>query len=255
MMTTLTWNSPPDPLSLQSSAVHIWRFFHSREVQALRSKVKILSLEEKRRAEQFHSQYEADRYLLNHTILREILSLYLCLGPAIIDFDIGPFGKPGLIDEQNPEQINFNLSHSGEILLIALAINQRIGIDVELIKPMEDINRMVELYFSKSENERYASLPEPERALAFYSAWTRKEAYLKSIGEGLQHPPDQVEVSFDPHETFTKIKLLDRDLPQTTHHLFSFQPVEGYQAAVAFEGEAWEVSAINYSNSITNLHS
>ena len=117
------------------------------------------------------------------------------------------------------------------------------------------MNRLVELYFSKSENERYISLPDPERAQAFYSAWTRKEAYLKSIGAGLQHPPDHVVVSLDPDETFPELTLLGHDHPEITHHLFSFQPAEGYQASVAFTGEVRDVIAINYFHSITKPHS
>ena len=97
-MTMLTWISPPDPLSLEKSTLHIWRFFHSPESQAFVSKMKIHSLEERRRAEQFHNRHDADRYLMNHAILRQILSLYLGLDPAVIEIDTGPFGKPGLIE-------------------------------------------------------------------------------------------------------------------------------------------------------------
>jgi 4'-phosphopantetheinyl transferase len=129
-------------------------------------------------------------------------------------------------------------------------LKRQIGIDIELIKPISDMNRMVELYFSKLESEVFTALPEAIRTGAFYSAWTRKEAYLKSIGEGLQQPPDQVEVSMNPLESYPELKLLDRDLPRATIRLLSFQPAEGYQAALAVEGKSWDVLAIDYANSI-----
>ena len=249
-MTFLTWNSPPDPLHLDDSAVHIWRIIHPVDGNAVGSYLNYLSPDERKRSERFHKRFDAERFIANHSILRLTLSRYLMLDPHEIQFKTNPLGKPSLVNEQNPTRLEYNSSHSGEVLLIAIARNQRVGIDVELIKPIPEMDRMVEQYFSKSEFETFASLPEPERIPAFYAAWTRKEAYLKLIGEGLQHPPDRIEVSLNPNDPFPDLELLDRGLHQASSSLISFEPADGYQAALAVEGESRDVVPIQYANAI-----
>jgi 4'-phosphopantetheinyl transferase len=211
--------------------------------------LKTLSLDERERAERFHNNKDASRYIWHHSTLRQVLCQYLNIQPQKIIFQHNPLGKPSLIEELNPNKLSFNMSHSGDIALIALTSNRQIGIDVELIKSIPDMSRMVELYFSKSEIKCYRALPNSEKLLVFFSAWTRKEAFLKAIGEGLQYPLEQIEVSMDPEDMSPSLNLLDNSLPDLGYRLLSFQPAEGYKAALAVEGKSWSVKTIHFTYS------
>jgi 4'-phosphopantetheinyl transferase len=245
-MADINWISPPDPVQIEPSQVHVWRLIRPTSDEQNDSYQEILSSQEMHRANRFHNRVDRDRFIMNHIVLRRILSWYLDIAPGTIEFAISPVGKPTLIETQNPQPIDFNLSHSGNMLLVAITLNRLVGIDVELIKPLPDMAQMVELYFSRSENSVFLALPEHERTHAFYSAWTRKEAYLKLIGEGLQLAPDRIEVSLNPEDVHPWLRIREEAHPQLTSHLFSFQPADEYQAALAVEGENWDVIPIQY---------
>jgi 4'-phosphopantetheinyl transferase len=245
-MTELDWLSPPDLFHLPDSEIHIWRATIPNQLINIDEHTSILSFEEKERAARFHDQIDASRFIWQHATLRRVLSQYLKLQPQEIMFKYSPLGKPALITALNPHELSFNISHSGQIMLIALTSGRQVGIDVEMARPIDDMNRMVELYFSPSEIEWYMALPESERQLAFFSAWTRKEAFLKAIGEGLQYPPEQVEVSMDPDAVAPSLNLLDDSQPDLGYRLLSFQPAEGYIAALAAEGRNWSVQAFHF---------
>lgn len=245
-MADLLWVSPPDPVYTEYPQVHLWRVIHPLQNEPTDSYEEILSFRELNRAKRFRKQADKDRYIQNHVILRRILCLYLEIAPAAVKYATSPIGKPSLVEIQNQNRITFNMSHSGNLLLIAITSNRQIGIDVELVKPISDMAQMVQLYFSQSENSVFSALHEHERTHAFYSVWTRKEAYLKLIGEGLQLPPDRVEVSLNPEDAHPWLRIKEEAHPQLTPQLFSFQPADGYQAALAVEGEGWEVIPIQY---------
>lgn len=244
-MIELDWISTPDPLHIEPSLVHVWRVVHPLE-NKIDSHQSMLSPEENRRATKYHQQHDADRYIQNHIVLRRTLSEYLDIPPENVVFETNQIGKPSLINSQNPQRINFNISHSGNLLLIAITLQRQVGIDVELIKPLPDMDSMVELYFSQSENSSFSALPDKEKIRAFFSAWTRKEAILKLIGEGLQLPPDGVEVSLNPEDPLPWSSVRENAYSQKNYQLFSFQPAEGYQAALAVEGDECAIMPIQY---------
>lgn len=245
-MTELDWLSPPDPIQLPDSAVHIWRAIVPKEDIIDERYLSTLSLDEKERAKRFLKLEDTSRYIWHHATLRQVISRYLNLQPQEIMFHNSPLGKPALNETLHRDKLTFNMSHSGDIMLIALTSERQIGIDVELIRSIPDMSRMVDLYFTRSERSWYSALPESEKILAFFSAWTRKEAFLKAIGEGLQYPPEQVEVSMDPDAVTPSLDLLDKSQPTSEYRLLSFQPMEGYLAALAAEGKNWSSQAFHF---------
>lgn len=245
-ITDLEWLSPPSPIHLPDSAVHIWRAIIPDEDIRVENLLSTLSLEEEDRARRFHKEQDTYRFIWHHATLRQVLCQYLNIEPQELMFDYSSFGKPSLSDNLNSYTLKFNMSHSGEILLIAITTNREIGVDVELVRSIPDMNRMVELYFTESEINWYTALTEPEKAPAFFSAWTRKEAFLKAIGEGLQYPPEQVEVSMDPEAVTPSLNLLGNSQDDVRYSLLSFQPTEGYLAALAVEGKDWSIRAFHF---------
>jgi len=129
-----------------------------------------------------------------HVVLRDILSWYLDRKPDEIEFRKNQFGKPFLVDA-GPEDLQFNLSHSGSVVTVALALKRRVGVDVERIRPLPDLDAVAEDHFAPPERALLAEASEPDRLRAFFTGWTRKEAYIKAIGMGLSVPLNTFDAS------------------------------------------------------------
>jgi 4'-phosphopantetheinyl transferase len=243
----LEWQPNPNSFRIANSDIHIWRVFTSQDNASDENKLNVLSGDELARAERFHKIDDANRFIEQRATLRAILGWYLGVLPRDIRIDYTPLGKPKLHSPNNKHNLEFNITHSGELMLVALTTDRNVGIDVERIRPMADIRRMIELYFSPGDFEELSSYNESERLAAFFCGWTRKEALLKAIGEGLQLPLDKIDVSWDPEETRPSL-IIPADLRGLSdYHLFSFHPADSYVAALAVEGEIWNVRSFQFS--------
>lgn len=152
----------------------------------------LLSAGERQRLQRFHFADHRRRYQIGHGALRAILAGYLGTEPAAVDFAQGPRGKPHLVGDGPC----FNLSHSGKLALIGVARSE-LGLDVEKVRHLESLTEIARKHFSPSEFAALDALTGDERELAFYRCWTRKEAYIKALGEGLSMPLDVFDVSLD----------------------------------------------------------
>ena len=144
-----------------------------------------LSDDEWARAFRFVFVRDRQRYIAAHAALRALLAAHTGQGGAFLEFEVGAFGKPALVE---PAAARFNLSHSQSVALIAIddgAAPAEIGVDVELLRPMPDAEALAEHYFSPAERRELAALPAAGRDRAFLACWTRKEACLKASGLGL----------------------------------------------------------------------
>jgi 4'-phosphopantetheinyl transferase len=158
-----------------------------------------LSRDENQRAVRFRFERDRNRFVVCRGVLREILGTYLQRDPEKIDFYYGPQGKPYL-DEPNGhtlESLYFNVSHSSDRAIYALGMGE-VGVDLEFVKPIPEMQALVDHYFSVAERNAFGSVPPDLKLKAFYSCWTRKEAYVKACGGGFLIPLDQFDVSVDP---------------------------------------------------------
>lgn len=167
----------PGHLSLGADEVHL---FAVPLVGAAERYTEWLSKDERQRADRYPILDHRRRYAITHGALRVVLSCYLGVDPASLQFAYGPRGKPTLLGD-GP---HFNLSHSAQLAMIAVA-KQPIGVDCEKLRHLERLLDIGKRQFSASEYEALRALPEPARLLAFYRCWTRKEAYVKALGLGL----------------------------------------------------------------------
>jgi len=142
----------------------------------------LLTLDEQERAARFRFPHLQSSFILARGALRILAGRYLNTGPAGIRFQYGPKGKPGLAE---PERLRFNVSHSGTLALFAFTLDTEIGVDVEEIRPMPDMEQIAANFFSAQEAGEMMALPAERREPVFFQCWTRKEAYLKALGEGL----------------------------------------------------------------------
>lgn len=208
---------PPRPPSSDAwppvalpGVVDLWPFALDRsEIELNRLSIG-LSDDEQARAARFLSEPVRDRFIAARGMLRAILSLYLGVEPHRPTFLYGPLGKPVFHHESGESFLEFNLAHSADRALLAVSRLHPLGVDLEQIRPMTDLDRMVARCFSPREQAAFARLSDPDRLPAFFLGWTRKEAYLKATGEGLSTPLKHVEVSVSPDAPPALLGVQDR---------------------------------------------
>ncbi|PWU21618.1 MAG: 4'-phosphopantetheinyl transferase [Verrucomicrobia bacterium] len=196
-----------------------------------------LSRAELQQVARFHFDKLRDRFVAAHGILRVILSRYLrdnTWGKAL-EFKIGPYGKPALAGSYARCGLQFNLSHSDDLMLLAVTRAGAIGVDIERIRPMEDATDLVERFFSPRENSAFRKLPAAQQPDAFFNLWTRKEAWLKATGEGIGSLLNRVEVSFYPEAEARLLRLPRGHASPAKWTMRELSPASGYAAAVAIE--------------------
>lgn len=154
----------------------------------------VLSDEEQERAARFVFDLHRNRFIAGRSVLRSLLGRYLRISPAKVDFHYTPYGKPEIAGSR----IRFNVSHSEDRAIIGLTLDDPLGVDVERLRPVQDCLGLAERFFSDPERSQLASLPEELHNEAFLNCWTRKEAFIKALGEGLSHPLDTFQVSLVP---------------------------------------------------------
>lgn len=163
-----------------------------------------LSPAEEARAARFVFRRDRERYVAAHAALRQLLSFPAGRPAAELAFAEGEFGKPALVDCPG---LQFNLSHSGGMALIAIGRGFEIGVDVELERAVPDALELAANYFTPDELRMLAALPADARDHAFLVGWTRKEAFLKALGLGITVDLRSVEVGLQNVERSVKYVL------------------------------------------------
>lgn len=239
------WHSPPINLVLSKDVVHIWRADLNLPELQIQSLAKTLSPDENNRAFRFYFERDRKHFIAGRGILRSILGRYLNLEPAQLQFSYSSRGKPALANLGIGETLSFNLSHSHESALYAIAYTPLVGIDLEHIRPMDKVEQLVKRFFSAREYAVICSLPADQKQEAFFRAWTCKEAYLKAIGDGLPGL-DGVEVSLTPGEPAALLSIQGDEEAASHWSVYQLIPAPGYMAALAVEGRSWNLEYLNF---------
>ncbi len=192
------WYSQDSDKNLSHGAIHVWLNYLNIHQAKLKHLYPLLSDAEKARSEQFKFFKHRKHFIASHGFLHTVLAYYLDTPAGHILFSHGNNGKPSIIDEQNPQQIQFNMSHSNNLAILAICKGHQLGIDIEFMERKTDWQGVGKRFFTPNEQQAIARLPEEQQKEAFYRVWTRKEAHMKVTGEGLRLPPTQFEVSVPP---------------------------------------------------------
>jgi 4'-phosphopantetheinyl transferase len=187
-----------------------------------------LARHERRRSARLRFERDRRRFVVARGVLRELLGRYLRTPPCQIRFVYNAFGKPALSPEFG-SRLKFNLSHSADLALIAIAADADIGVDLEYIRAQPDYAEIARHFFSAAEVDRLNRLPSHLHAQAFLSCWTKKEAYVKACGEGLAMP---------------------QSAPARRWSLYTLRPAPGYIGALAVEGSGWRVTQRKWQRSV-----
>jgi 4'-phosphopantetheinyl transferase len=228
---------PSRPLPLRPGEVRVVSFWLDLPLAQVESLAARLSPDERQRADRFHFDQHRHRFVVGRGLLRGLLASSLGIQPGEVRFVYGPHGKPALApDTARHAQVSFNLAHSGPAGLCALALDRDVGVDVETVRPLQDLDGIARRAFGPAEVASLESRLESDRLGWFFRIWTRKEALLKARGEGLGGGPGRFDVSQlsdrgEASRDGSPCGWFVRDLPAP----------EGFAAALAVRGPIAEV--------------
>jgi 4'-phosphopantetheinyl transferase len=228
---SLTWEPGSTAPDLPPDEVHVWRIALDRPTDDLHRLAELLTEDERARAARFHFEAHRRRFLVARAGLRTVLGCYLRRPAAHVRFRYGTHGKPALAEEGC--DLRFNLSHSAEGALLGLTRRWDIGVDLEQVRAMSDLEGLARRFFAPGEVADLLAVSAPERGRAFFRCWTRKEAYIKAVGLGLACPLECFRVSLDPGEGARLLEIDGSTVAAARWALCEVRPWPGYVGCVA----------------------
>jgi 4'-phosphopantetheinyl transferase len=224
-----TWSLPPRVIELDQDEVHVWMVRSGATEGRDQKLAALLSAEERERAAKFKFDKDRRLYIGAHAWLRFLLSAYLRVSAKQIHFTLGAHGKPQLA-QPAASGFEFNLSHSHELALVAVAQRRAVGVDVEFVKSDFASAQVAGRFFTAKEAAALVKLPEALRREAFFKCWSSKEAFLKAKATGLSGQLDEVEI------ISTGDGLVAIEANVSGWSLLELPLIDGYAAALAVAG-------------------
>lgn len=228
------WAEAPASVALPQGSVHVWLAFCEPDAPTATFE-RVLAADELSRAQRFVFARDRRRYVTAHRLLRQLLGGYLGVAPADVQFTYGEHGKPALTDT-HARRVDFNMSHSGEAVVIAVSAAGPVGVDIEALRVMRDRDDVAQRTFAAGEFARLCGVDDEQRTEAFFNCWTRKEAFVKAIGDGLSHPLERFEVTLEPGAP-ARLVHIDGDVSRAAAWTIGVLPhVPGFATALAVNG-------------------
>lgn len=198
----------------------------------------LLSYEERARNQRFVFERDRQVDLVARALVRTVLGRRTDVSPNTLCFDVTSKGKPTLVSRFDvKENISFNLTHSNNLVMLVVASDRSVGIDVEYINkscPFEVIDHC----FTNKEVADLYDLPAEKRTERFWALWTLKEALVKSSGNGLMVPLNGFCFNFDKFNGGISLQVLEQIQNQDLHRpwrFYQWRPSTGYLAAICIE--------------------
>ena len=232
-------NAPAALRLPEVGTVDVWRASLSAATCDLAALDAVLSPSERRHADRNVFAAGRRRCVTSRGLLRHMLGRYLGTRPDEVPIRIAEHGKPFV---QHPLQ--FSVAHSGDVIAYAFCLGTRVGIDVERIDPAIDMSHLAERVFSDPELHLFRGLEHREKVGVLFAAWTRKEALLKALGEGLTKSMSEIEL---PVQRVSQPQA--RLVPSWPDHPMQYLVADvslrqGYAAALATEGPVEHAAAL-----------
>lgn len=209
-MNSNSWQIPSQFPSLHFNEVHIWHIDVKNFIPNIDELWQLLGEAEQQRAQKFIFNEHRNNFIVVHGLLRQLLSKYLQKPVMELLFVNSSCGKPEVIQQGSETMVNFNISHSGQLALLAFAKNIDVGVDIEIMN--EDVTKddIAKRFFSKKEVEQLLAIDSNRQVRAFFNCWVRKEAFIKLIGQGLFFPLDQFDVNMASDEQPLLLDIYDK---------------------------------------------
>jgi 4'-phosphopantetheinyl transferase len=233
----MNWQQNQTPPPLLDEVVHIWCASLRVSSQRLNDLWYLLLDDEKKKANKFISVQAKEGFIISRGILRLLLSKYLGIAPEKLVLKQGEYGKPYVQPDTEQLSLEFNISHSKDLVLLAFTLRNQIGIDIEYIQKDFSYEEIAPHFFSKQENITLSVLPKEQQREAFFTCWTRKEAFIKAIGEGLSFPLDKFDVDLTTNEENRPLPVYihNERVTNKVYSLYALYPARDYVAALALD--------------------
>jgi 4'-phosphopantetheinyl transferase len=242
----------PAVTSLETGDVHLWRHRFGQSGPCLAEDVGVLSKAELKRADKVTNRDRQARVIESRVVLRYLLAGYLDTQPAAVKIRKGKLGRPELNGKRSDRTFSFNLSHSGDLLLLAAVRDSKIGVDVEQVRERPEIDKLVQRVFSDNEQAMLGTTAKEQRLQAFFRGWTRKEALLKSDGEGVFRKARETEVSLsDVYQPQIYQFQGSRERAKELS-LLTFQPEDQAVGALAVAHGNWRIRYFSFEAGVFN---
>lgn len=245
--TTIPHTQPDGRVRLAPDTIHLFTVDLDRVEPAGSGYNDLLLAEIRSHVADGGSQFRSRRALMARICLRRILGRCSGRDPRSLTLGRDAGGKPRLLERGDPEQINFNVSHSGDLMLVAILVNAPIGVDIEALRTIDNMLSIAGYYFSDAELQELLSVSPQDRCRAFYAGWTRKEAFVKATGEGMGRDFRSFDVTLSP-AAVPQIKAIRSATSTEDPHawqVFAFEPCPDYVAAVVTRGEGWRLARVD----------
>lgn len=237
-MSNWQWIPTGKVISIVPQALHIWRLSLQARGEIDPSLWDLLSRDEQQRAQRFVRSQDQGKYVQVRGTLRCLLGQYLQTSGKVLYFDYGNYGKPQLIASCNPLNLQFNVSHSHELAVIAITQTTAVGVDIEQVNPQAKYINISQRFFSAAEHEILLQQPVERQCRTFFQLWTRKEACVKAMGGSIAHALNQINVAQGLNQASTTINVMEQS---QSHQLFlhNLFPDPNFAGAVATQ-KPWQ---------------
>jgi len=221
---------------LDDAEVHLWRIPLRAEPGDVADLWSLLSVEEKAEAEKLPSAEQRAQFATGRAAVRQILAMYLERPPEEVHLRRSEHGKLCLVDAAGHEGVRFNVSHSRDLAVLAVAHGREIGVDIEALRPVLQLERIVDRVLSPAEKAVFLAAGSDERVDLFFRFWTQKKAYVKAIGCQSRIPLDRVEVDFRRDTPVELRASLDLQIARNRFTVCDFIPETEFRGAFAVGG-------------------
>jgi len=198
----------------------------------VRAAAALLTDAERQKAARKIFEHDRRRFIVARARLRQVLGKRLGVRPEAVELEYGEHGKPALAQPFAASGLRFNVSHCDDVAAYAISRGREIGVDVETVREMPDADEIAARFFSRDENEQYQALAPGDRPLGFFNCWTRKEAFIKALGDGLSYPLNRFDVSLAPDAPARILRVETTAADDCGWTLHSFLPAPGVVGAV-----------------------
>ena len=244
------WRLGPATPHLADREVHVWRSSLDLPAEVQSTLETTLDREELERAARFATDQLRNRWVVGRGILRTLLGSYLDESPAALQFRYGEHEKPFLAGALAERGIDFNVSHSRSLALLAFARERQIGVDVEWIRDDLEQAEIASRFFSTTESGQLLDLPAAEQVERFFALWTCKEAFVKAQGGGITFGLSRFDVQLGAEAETVPIVSNEEEASFSPWYAIRFDPGPGFAGALAVEDRTADISLWDWASEI-----
>lgn len=232
-------------MAISHNEIHLWYAYDDsiKDSSLLSQYLNILNDEERVQQQRFHFEKHRHQYLITRATVRSVLSYYAPeISPAQWTFEKNEYGKPSITNKNVAVPLRFNISHTDQLIVMAVTLDRDLGVDVEYLPRLGKMLEIANSFFSPAEAQQLLALPAELQRNRFFDLWTLKEAYIKACGMGLSIPLDHFSYSFSDNGKISIDFKSERNDQPEYWQFWQMRPNDDYKVAMAIKSDATNVA-------------